>query len=231
MTAEMWITLLILAVAIFLFITEWIRLDVVALCVMAALLLTGILTTNEALSGFSSTATISIAALFIVGGAVFQTGLAAMIAQRILSVAGGSERRLLIVLIISIATMSAFMSSTGVVALMLPAVVSLAGSMKINTSRLMIPMAFSALIGGSLTLIGTPPNLLVSEALVKAGEAPLDFFAFTPLGLLLVATVLIYLLVAGRWVLPDRTPPQTVQQAITPGELFEIGRASCRERV
>lgn len=224
MTAEMWITLLILAVAIFLFITEWIRLDVVALCVMAALLLTGILTTNEALSGFSSTATISIAALFIVGGAVFQTGLAAMIAQRILSVAGGSERRLLIVLVISIATMSAFMSSTGVVALMLPAVVSLAGSMKINTSRLMIPMAFSALIGGSLTLIGTPPNLLVSEALVKAGEAPLDFFAFTPLGLLLVATVLIYLLVAGRWVLPDRIPPQTVQQAITPGELFALYR-------
>ena len=220
----MWLTRAILVIAIILFVTEWVRVDVVALGVLSALMLTGVLEPAEALAGFSSGIVLSIASLFIVGGAVFHTGLAALLADRILRLAGGSETRLLVVLMTAIGVMSAFISSTGVVALMLPAVVSLAGSMKISTSRLLIPLAFSALLGGATTLIGTPPNMVVSDTLRGAGYAPFDFFAFTPVGGLLLAAGVAYLLTAGRRLLPDRKAPQEIQQATTPGELFEIYR-------
>lgn len=224
MTADMLLTLAILAVAIVLFITEKLRLDVVAIGVMLALMLTGLVTTAEGLAGFANPTVIAIAALFIVGGAVFQTGLAAMLSDWILRLAGGSQTRLLLVLMVAIALMSAFISSTGVVALMLPAVVSLAASLKVNTSRLLIPLAYSALLGGTLTLIGTPPNLLASEALRAAGHAPFDFFSFTPLGLLLLTAGVLFMLTIGQRLLPDRKPAQTVQQASTPGELFTLYR-------
>lgn len=224
MTSDILLTLAILVVAIVLFVTEWVRLDVVALGVMVTLMLTGLVTTAQGLAGFANPTVIAIAGLFIVGGAVFQTGLAAMLGDSILRLAGGSETRLLLVLMVSIALMSAFISSTGVVALMLPAIVSLASSLKVNTSKLLIPLAYSALLGGALTLIGTPPNLLASETLRAAGYAPFDFFSFTPLGLLLLAAGVAFMLTVGRRLLPDRKPPQTVQKASTPGELFKLYR-------
>lgn len=222
MTLEMWVTLAILGIALILFITELIRLDVVALSVMTALMLFGILTIEEGIAGFSNKAVISIAALFIVGGAVFRTGLAALLAKRILQVAGEDYIRLVVVLMVAIALMSAFISSTGVVALMLPAVVSLSRSLKINTSKLMIPMAYSALLGGALTLIGTPPNLLASEALSKSGFPPFDFFSFSVLGIILLSVGVVYMAMIGRRFLPDRKPLNPVQNVTTPGELFTL---------
>jgi di/tricarboxylate transporter len=130
----MWITIAILVVAMVLFITEIIRLDLVALGVMTALMLFGILTIEEGLAGFSNKAVISIAALFIVGGAVFHTGLASLIASRILQVAQGDLTRLMVIMMVSVAPMSAFISATGVMALMLPAVVSLARQMRVGAS-------------------------------------------------------------------------------------------------
>jgi di/tricarboxylate transporter len=224
MSLEMWITLAILAAAIALFVTERLRVDVVAICVLLALMLTGVLTTEEALAGFSSPSVLSIAFLFIVGGAVFQTGLAAVIGDRILKVAGANETRLLVMLMVTIAVMSAFISSTGVVALMLPAVISLARSTKIPTSRLLMPMAFSALLGGSATLIGTPPNIIVSETLQRAGYAPFDFFSFTAPGVLLILAGLGFMLTVGRRLLPERKTEQTIQRMETPAELFELYR-------
>lgn len=224
MNLEMWITLAILVAAIVLFITEWLRVDVVALCVLLALMLTGILTTEEALAGFSSTSVLSICFLFIVGGAVFQTGLAGAVGDRILKFAGARETRLLVVLMASIAVMSAFISSTGVVALMLPAVISLARSTKIPPSRLLMPMAFSALLGGSATLIGTPPNIIVSETLQKAGYAPFDFFSFSAAGSLLILAGLAFMLTAGRRLLPQRVVEPVIQRMETPAELFELYR-------
>lgn len=224
MTPDMILTLVILLVAIVLFITEWVRLDIVALGVLITLMLTGLVSTQEGLAGFSNSTVVAIGALFVVGGAVFQTGLAARISSGILRVAGGSETRLLVVLMISIACMSAFISSTGVVALMLPAIISLAGSLKINTSKLMIPVACAALLGGALTLIGTPPNLIASDTLRNGGYAPLGLFAFTPLGLLLLAAGVIFMVTIGRRLLPDRKPEQVVQKASTPGELFTLYR-------
>ncbi len=221
---ELWLTLIILVAAMVLFFTEKLRVDVVSLGVVVVLLGSGILTTEEALAGFSSTTVISIAALFVVGGAVFQTGLAAMIGDHILRVAGDNETRLLVVLMISVAVMSAFISSTGVVALMLPAVVSLAQRAKLPASRLLMPLAFSSLVGGATTLIGTPPNIIASDTLRNAGYAPFEFFSFTPLGLLLVAAGVIFMLTLGRRLQPERHPEQRAQQMETPAELFEVYR-------
>ena len=131
----MLITLGILAGAILLFITEWLRVDIVALGVVVTLMLTGLLTTEEALSGFSSSAVLTIAALFVVGGAVMQTGLAGLIGQRILAVAGGSTTRLVIVIMLTVALLSSFMSDTGTVAVLLPAIISLAWNARISPSK------------------------------------------------------------------------------------------------
>ncbi|HSO27261.1 MAG TPA: SLC13 family permease, partial [Anaerolineales bacterium] len=162
MTTEIWLTFAILLAAIVLFVTEWIRLDITALGVVAALMLTGILTPEEAVAGFANPAVITIAALFVVGGAVLQTGLASLIGQRILQVAGGSLARLTGVIMGAVGGLSGFMSSTGAVAVLLPAIVSLAGSVGVSASKLLIPLAYGSLLGGLTTQIGTPPNILVS---------------------------------------------------------------------
>lgn len=236
MSGDMWLTLAILLLAIILFVTERLRVDVVALGVVITLMLTGILDTGEALAGFSSAPVLMIASLFIVGGAVFQTGLAAMIANRILQVAGTSETRLMVVLMVTVAVMSGFMSDTGVVAVMLPAVLSLAVSAKINASRLLIPLAYGSLLGGVGTLIGTPPNIIVSDFLAErqaAGVliqgqpvAPFEFFSFTPLGVLMIAAGIIFMTTIGRRLLPDRKPVQELQQVETPSELLKVYQIS-----
>jgi di/tricarboxylate transporter len=206
LNAGMLTVLGILAVAIVLFISDRVRPDLVALGVLAALMAFGILTPNEALQGFSNTTVFIITALFIVGGAVFRTGLADRLGRMILRVGGASEIRLLLVLMVAVAVMSTVISSTGVVALMLPAIISLGARARISPSRLLIPVAFAALIGGSATLIGTPPNLIVSASLQDAGLAPFGFFSFTPLAALLLALVIGFVLLVGRRILPARTP-------------------------
>ncbi|MBZ0285562.1 MAG: SLC13 family permease [Anaerolineae bacterium] len=224
LTLEMGITLVILVVAVVLFVTEWLRVDVVALCVVIVLMATGLLTTEEALAGFSSTTVLTIAALFVVGGAAFQTGVAAKIGDWILGIAGTSETRLLVVLMTAVAIMSAFISSTGVVALMLPAVMRIAHRSNIPPSKLLMPLAFSSLIGGSLTLIGTPPNIVASNTLMNAGYEPFQFFSFTPIGGLLLVIGVGFIYLFGRRLLPDRRPKQMTQQMETPAELFELYR-------
>ncbi|MEO1646681.1 MAG: SLC13 family permease, partial [Chloroflexota bacterium] len=135
MTIDMWITLAILIVAIILFVTEQWRVDVVALGVVVILMVTGILSVDEAIAGFSSSAVLLIAALFIVGGAVFQTGLALSLAQQIIRIAGTSETRLLVLLMITVAVLSGFVSDTGTVAVIMPAVIGLAASLRIAPSK------------------------------------------------------------------------------------------------
>ncbi len=218
----MWITLAILIAAIVLFITEKLRVDVVALGVVVLLMLTGVLTTSEALAGFSNTAVLTIASLFIIGGAVLNTGLAGMIADRIVQVAGTSETRLIVVIILAAAVMSGFMSDTGVVAVMLPTIISIARSVKISPSRLLIPLAYGALLGGASTLIGTPPNLIVSDLLRQEGLPAFGFFTYTPVGLILIAVGVIFMLTLGRRLLPDHRQSPSTAPLISPQELVEL---------
>ena len=220
MTPDMWITLGILVVAIILFITERLRVDIIALGVVVALMLTGILTVDEAIAGFSSSAVLLIAALFIVGGAVFQTGLAAALARQIIRLAGDSETRLTVVIMGAVALMSGFVSDTGTVAVVMPAIISLGLSTKISPSKLLIPTAFGSLLGGSATLIGTPPNIIVSEVLAENGYEAFGFFSYTGMGIVLIITGILYMLVMRRFI-PVRAKAVDEQSVTTPSELIE----------
>ena len=224
MTLEMWLVLGILVTAVTLFITEWLRVDVVAVGVLLSLMVTGVLTTGEALAGFSSTAVLTIAALFVVGGAVLHTGLAGAIGRRILTIAGDSEWRLVMVIMIAVTLLSGFMSDTGTVAVLLPAIISLATSTKISPAKLLIPLAFGSLLGGAMTLIGTPPNIIVSEVLQEAGYEPFFFFSYTPMGLVLAAIGVIFMVFVGRRLLPDRRVLVEKQVVATPKELVDVYR-------
>ena len=154
-------TLCILILSAIFFVSGKIRSDIVALCALVALLIFHILTPEEALSGFSNSVVIMMVGLFVVGGAIFQTGLAKMLSSRILKLAGNSELRLFILIMAVTSAIGAFVSNTGTVALMLPIVVSLAASNPpMNASRLLMPLAFASSMGGMMTLIGTPPNLV-----------------------------------------------------------------------
>ena len=219
MTLEMWITLGILIAAIVLFITEWLRVDIVALTVVVALMLTGVLTTDEALSGFSNSAVLTIAALFIVGGAVLQTGLAGTLGRRILKVAGNNQFRLTIMIMVTVALLSGFMSDTGTVAVLLPAIISLSWNIQISPSKLLLPLSYGALLGGAMTLIGTPPNIIVSDILRDTGHSPFQFFDYTPIGLVLLAVGIGFVMVFGIRMLPDNRSRQEIQRVDTPEEL------------
>ncbi|MBO8446174.1 MAG: anion permease, partial [Bacteroidetes bacterium] len=153
-------TLIILAVAAILFVSGKVRSDIVALCSLIALLLCRILTVDEAMAGFSNSVVIMMVGLFIVGGGIFQTGLAKKVSSQILRFAGNSELKLEILVMLVTCTIGAFVSNTGTVALLLPIVVSLATNAGMNPSRLLMPMAFASSMGGMMTLIGTPPNLI-----------------------------------------------------------------------
>lgn len=187
-------TLIILTLTVVMFVIGKVRSDVVALCSLSALLVLGILTPAEAFAGFSSTVVIMMVGLFVVGGAIFQTGLAKAASQRIMRLAGGSDMRLFLLVVIVTACIGAFVSNTGTVALMMPIVVSMAAGAGVRPARLLMPLAFASSMGGMLTLIGTPPNLVIQEALTNAGYEPLKFFSFLPVGLICVAVGIIVML-------------------------------------
>jgi di/tricarboxylate transporter len=215
----MWLALSILLFAILFFITEWLRVDVVALIVVVGLMLSGLLKPAEAIAGFSNPVVLTIAALFVIGGGVLQTGLAATIGNQILKIAGTNPTRLIVTVMLTVALLSAFMSDTGTVAVLLPAVISLAASARISPSKLLIPLSFGSLLGGAATLIGTPPNLIVSDVLRESGARPFQFFDYTPIGILLVTAGVIFMLVVGKRMLPDHVPAQDIQRIETPEEL------------
>mgnify|MGYP000288099205 FL=1 len=154
----MLITIILLILSAIFFVHGRIRSDIVALCALVALLVFQILTPEEALSGFSNSIVIMMVGLFIVGGAIFQTGLAKVISSKLLKLAGNSETRLFLLVMLVTSGIGAFVSNTGTVALMLPIVVSMAMSFNSNPSRLLMPLAFASSMGGMMTLIGTPPN-------------------------------------------------------------------------
>lgn len=196
----------ILSITILLFVSDKLRLDLVALLALLALSLTGILTLSESLAGFSDPLVVMIAGLFVVAGAIFRTGLAERFGLVLGRIAGSRRSRMTAVVMLGTGLLSAFVSTTGTVALMLPVTASLARKARLSPSLLLLPMAIGALLGGMLTLIATPPNLIVSNQLAAAGYEPFAFFDFTPAGLLiLTAGTAVMVLIGGR-LIPARAP-------------------------
>lgn len=163
-----------------------IRSDVIALCSMLALVLTGIITPEEGLAGFSNSVVIMIAGLFIVGGAITQTGLARLIGNKVLSLAGESEVRLFYLVILVTILLGLFVSNTGTVAILMPIVVTIASQSGVDARRLLMPMAFACSISGMMTMIGTPPTLIVHNSLIESGHEGLHFFSTLPVGLVIL---------------------------------------------
>jgi di/tricarboxylate transporter len=205
MTGEILFVFGLLLVTIFLFVSGFWRLDVVAIMVILTLMLSGLLSPGDALAGFGDPVVLLIAGLFVVGEGLFRTGVAYRIGNWLMGVAGTSENRLLILLMLVVAGLSAFMSSTGAVAIFIPVALNLAAKADVSPSRLLMPMAFASLIGGMLTLIGTPPNLVVSTQLTREGLDSFGFFDFTPIGILVLAVAIGYILVVGSRSLPGET--------------------------
>lgn len=190
----MLISLLSLGLAVAGFVWGRIRADVVALLALVFLTVSGVISTQEALSGFANPIVIMMVGLFVVGGAVFNTGLAKMLGAGLLKFGGGNPTRLFLVVVLATGLIGGFVSNTGTVALMLPIVVSMAAASGVSASRLLMPIAFASSMGGMLTLIGTPPNLVIAEIWEEAGNEPLTMFSFLPAGVIcLVAGTLLLL--------------------------------------
>ncbi|KAA3660674.1 MAG: SLC13 family permease [Chloroflexi bacterium] len=203
MTTDVVLVLLILGVSIVLFATERLRVDLVAMLVLIALLLTGILTTDEAFSGFSNPAVITVWAIYIVSASLTHTGIADYLGKYIGRFAGTEEVRMIFVVMVTVAVMSAFMNNIGATAVLLPVVIRLATKANIPVSKLLIPLAFGSLLGGVTTLIGTPPNLLASTELAEMGFEPFSLFDFTPMGLIILVSSILYMVLVGRHLLPS----------------------------
>jgi di/tricarboxylate transporter len=204
-TGEIVLMLAILGISVFLFIADWLRVDVVALLVLLALVLTGLITPSEAFAGFSSPAVITVWAIFMVSGGLFHTGVANLLGDRLLKVAGTNAPRLVGLLMTTVGVMSAVMNNVGATAVLMPAVVSVSRKARMAASRLLLPLAFGSLLGGMTTLIGTPPNILVSDALRQAGFEPFSLLDFAPVGVVALAVGVIYMTVFGQRLLPERT--------------------------
>lgn len=198
MITDMQLVFLILIITTICFLVPRFRADLVAVNALLALLLTGLITVPEAFAGFSNSVVIMVAALFIVGEGVFQSGLAQKAGDLLVKKTGNSEWKLTIFMLILVAFLSGFISNTGTVAILLPIVVSLCRQMHLHPGKLLIPMAFASSMGGALTLIGTAPNLIASQSLHDAGYGALTFFAFTPIGLTMLAVGILYLWFFGR---------------------------------
>ena len=194
----MTITLIILVITVAMFIWGRVRADIVALTALAALLVLGILTPAEALAGFSSPIVIMMIGLFVVGGAIMQTGLAKLTGNKLMALSRGNETVTFLLVMLVTSFIGAFVSNTGTVALMMPIIMSIAAGSGMQSSRFLMPLAFAGSLGGMLTLIGTPPNLVIDEVLTEAGYQPLAFFSFFPVGIIVIAIGIIVLMPLSR---------------------------------
>ena len=210
-TGQIVVVVATFALTIMAFIADKVRSDIVALCSLALLLVTNVLTPGEALAGFSNSAVVMMIGLFIVGGAVFQTGLAKIISGRLLKLAGTSEKKLFFLVMLVTATVAAFVSNTGTVALLLPIVLAMAKTAGTSSSKLMMPLAFASSMGGIFTLIGTPPNLIVDGYLRDNGREGFGFFDFFPIGLICMAVGLLLLYPLCRFFLNKKEKDQVEQ--------------------
>jgi di/tricarboxylate transporter len=207
MNSEIALTLTIILMALVLFATERLRVDVIALLVLLAVALTGLISPEQVFTGFANPAVITVWAVYIVSGGLFKTGVADRIGQFILRMAGSNETRLIAVIMLTCGVLSAFMNNVGATAMLLPAVIGISRRTKVPASKLLIPLSFSSLMGGGMTLIGTPANILATNILIDRGLPSFTFFEFTPIGIAVLATGVLYMVTVGRRLLPERENP------------------------
>jgi di/tricarboxylate transporter len=211
-TWEIALVLSILAIALVLFITEVLRMDVVALLVLAVLAVTGLVDADDALSGFSNPAVITVWAMFILSDGLTRTGIADLIGTQVMRIAGSQEIALIVVIMLTAGGLSAFMNNIGVAALMLPVVIDISRRTEIAPSRLLMPLAYGSLLGGLTTLIGTPPNLLIAGALDDAGLPGFTMFDFAPVGVGALVIGTLFIALFGRLLLPQKDPVADTKQ-------------------
>ncbi|WP_313086500.1 SLC13 family permease [Stutzerimonas nitrititolerans] len=230
MNVDLLLVLFLLASCVGLFVINKPRMDVVALLAMVALPLSGVISINEALAGFSDPSVVLIAALFVIGNGLVRTGIAYRLGDWLMRSAGSSETRLLVLLMLAVAGLGSVMSSTGVVAIFIPVVLSIAARMKVSPRRLMMPLAFAGLISGMLTLVATPPNMVVHSELRRAGLDGFAFFSFAPIGLAILVLGIGYMLLARRWLGGDTVQEVAAEQRDTLDILAQRYRLPERER-
>ncbi len=227
MTPEIILVFAILAISVLFLVTEWIPMEVTALLVLGTVALTGLVSPTEALAGFSNPAVVTIWAVFILSGGLTRTGVANVIGNFVLRLAGTKETTMIIVIMTTAGVMSAIMNNVAVAALMLPVVMDIARHTGQPPSRLLMPLAYGSLLGGLTTQIGTPPNILVSEALGEAGLTKFTFFDFTPVGLFVMSAGIAFMAFIGRHMLPQRN----VAKEATAGENDWQAQYGLKERL
>jgi di/tricarboxylate transporter len=225
LTTEMILVMLMIGVAVFLFVVEWVRVDVVAIIMMVTLPLLHLVTPKEAFIGLSSNAVVSIIAVIIIGAGLDKTGLINNLVAPILKIAGRSPSRIVIAISLAIAIISSFMQNIGAAALFLPAVQRISKTLKIPISKLLMPIGFSAILGGTITLVGSSPLILLNDLLSPFNLKPFDLFDVTPIGLALVGSGILCFIVFGRIILPQGTKDVAEEPSNPPGtdSLQEFG--------
>lgn len=221
MTPQIALVLAIVIVAAILLITERLRSDVVALLTLVALALTRLVTAQEAFAGFSRSAVITILSIFIITEALERTGVTRVIGDRLLRLAGGSEKRLLPVIMLAGAALSLFMNNIAAGAVLLPAIIGISRKTDIKPSKLLMPLSFATIFGGMATLL-TTSNILVSTALRDAQLKPFSLLDFAPVGIPIVVVGILYMTFIGQRLLPERNPGGSVRSAATPAQLAEL---------
>jgi di/tricarboxylate transporter len=230
-TAEIALTLFVMGAAVVLFATERIRPDLVALLVFLTLVLTGLVEPQDAFASFSSPAVITVWAVYIVSGGLMRTGVADFLGEQILGIAGGNQPRLIAVTMLTCGCLSAFMNNIGATAVLMPAVIGLASRTRVGASKLLIPLAFASLLGGNMTLIGTPPNILANTILAERGFARFDFFDFLPTGVVVFAVGIAYMVTLGRWLLPVRASVDARKREFAAREYVSEVRVPAESRI
>ncbi len=230
MTPDITLVLLVLAGTVILFVSEWLRVDVIALLIMVTLAWLGLVEPAEAFSGLASGAVISIIAVMILGYGVERSGVMNRLTRPILKAAGSSEKRLIGLVSSVIGILSAFIQNIGAAALFLPAILRISKNTRIPASRLLMPMGFSAILGGTLSMVGSSPLLILNDLMRQGGEAPFGLFAVTPLGSTLLAIGIVYFLLFRKFVLPagkkEETPANSQEDLIEtwhlPSTIFQV---------
>ena len=235
MTGDIAHMLAILGISIFLFIVDWLRVDIVAILILLSLILTGLITPTDAFAGFSSPAVITVWAIFIVSGGLFHTGVANLLGDHLLRLAGSKPSRLVGLLMTTVGLMSGVMNNVGATAVLMPAAVSISRKARVRASKLLIPLAFGSLLGGMTTLIGTPPNILVSDALRLAGLEPFSLLDFAPVGVVALVLGVLFVALVGYRLLPERTSAERLATAAGPDadlvDLYRLDERLFRARI